>query len=60
MLFIFVQVMQHLSPFSLRFCENSPQALFMKATDHPVNLTFEPAMPQSLVDRTKAVVISVS
>ena len=52
--------MQHLSPFSLHSCKNSPQALFMKATECPVNLTFEPVTPQSLVDRTKAVIIGES
>ena len=52
-----IQVIQHLSPNTLHFCENSPQALFMKATGHPVNLTFEPAKPQSHVDRTNAVII---
>ena len=52
-----MQIIQYLSSFSLHFCENSPQALFMKANKYTVDLTFELASPTSLVDWTKAVVL---
>lgn len=54
---IYFQVIQHLVPFLFYVCENSPQALFMKATDNPVDLVFEPATSTSLVDRNKAIIL---
>ena len=57
MFFINFQVIRQLSPFSLYSCENSPQALFMKASEFAVDLTFEPSPSNSLIDKTKAVVI---
>ena len=51
------QVMQHLFPIKLCVSVNSPLSIFMKTSGHPVDLTFEPAQPQSLVDRTKAIVV---
>ena len=54
-----LQVMKYLFevPIELTCCENSPYAIFMKTNGHSVDLTFECASPQSVVDKNKAVVI---
>lgn len=53
-----IQVMKFLPSVRLMTSENSPQSIFMKTIVHPNDLNFEPAPPQSLIDRTKAVIIS--